>query len=56
MRWKQRVLCKPQREQAVKVQHPKKSVTFCLTTPGSKAVPLSESVEWEDEDEVLTKL
>ncbi|XP_030277348.1 protein SFI1 homolog isoform X2 [Sparus aurata] len=50
MRWKQRVLCKPQRE------HPKKSVTFFLTTPGSKAVPPSESVEREDEDEVLTKL
>ncbi|XP_036956546.1 protein SFI1 homolog isoform X1 [Acanthopagrus latus] len=56
MRWKQRALCKPQRERAVKVQHPKKSVTFCLTTPGSKAVPSSESVEQEDEDEVLTKL
>lgn len=50
MTWKQRVLCKPQRE------HPKKSVTFFLTTPGSKAVPPSESVEREDEDEVLTKL
>ncbi|XP_073323532.1 uncharacterized protein sfi1 [Pagrus major] len=48
MRWKQRALCKPHREQKVKVQLPKKSVTFCLTTPGS--------VEQEDEDEVLTKL
>lgn len=47
IRWKQRALCKPQRQQKVKGQPPKKSVTFCLTAPGSSAV---------QEDEELGKL
>ncbi|KAM9758495.1 uncharacterized protein sfi1 isoform 1-T1 [Menidia menidia] len=33
MRWKQRVLCKPQKEQPARTQLPKKSVTFCLDEP-----------------------
>ncbi|CAG5980547.1 unnamed protein product [Menidia menidia] len=33
MRWKQRVLCKPQKEQPGRTQLPKKSVTFCLEEP-----------------------
>ncbi|XP_029286956.1 LOW QUALITY PROTEIN: protein SFI1 homolog [Cottoperca gobio] len=56
MRWKQRALCKPQREQEVKGQPSKKSVTFCLTTPGSKSVASSDSEEQEAEDGVLSKL
>ncbi|XP_044028465.1 protein SFI1 homolog isoform X3 [Siniperca chuatsi] len=56
MRWKQRVLCKPQREQEVKRQPLKKSVTFCLTTPGLKSVSPSDSVEQEAEDGVLSEL
>ncbi|KAM9361287.1 protein SFI1 homolog [Symphorus nematophorus] len=56
MRWKQRALCKPRREQEVKVQPQKKSVTFCLPPPGLKSVSLSDSVEQEAENEELTKL
>ncbi|XP_056241687.1 protein SFI1 homolog [Seriola aureovittata] len=56
MRWKQRALCKPQREQAVREQPPKKSVTFCLTTPGLKSISSADSLEQEAEDGVLSKL
>ncbi|XP_045885080.1 protein SFI1 homolog isoform X2 [Micropterus dolomieu] len=56
MRWKQRALCKPRREQAVKGQTPKKSVTFSLTTPGLKSLNLSDSVEQQAEDGVLSEL
>ncbi|XP_031709155.1 protein SFI1 homolog [Anarrhichthys ocellatus] len=55
MRWKQRALCKPRREQEVKGQSPKKSVTFCLTTCGLKSVSPSDSEEQEAEDGVLSK-
>ncbi|XP_068568237.1 protein SFI1 homolog isoform X2 [Cebidichthys violaceus] len=51
MRWKQRALCKPRREQEVKGQSSKKSVTFCL-----KGVSPSDSEEQEAEDGVLSKL
>ncbi|XP_034389084.1 protein SFI1 homolog isoform X1 [Cyclopterus lumpus] len=50
MRWKQRALCKRQREQEVKGHSPKKSVTFCLATCAS------DSEEQEAEDGVLSKL
>ncbi|XP_035517407.1 protein SFI1 homolog isoform X2 [Morone saxatilis] len=56
MRWKQRALCKPRREQEVKGQPTKKSVTFSLTTPGLKSVSPSHSAEQEAEDGVLSKL
>nr|XP_046239547.1 protein SFI1 homolog isoform X2 [Scatophagus argus] len=56
MRWKQRALCKPRKEQEVKGQLPKKTVTFCLTTPGLKSVSVSDSVEQNDEVEELAKL
>lgn len=56
MRWKQRVMCKPPREKEVKGQPPKKSVTFCLTTPGLRSVSPSDSVEQESEEEMLSKL
>ncbi|XP_070707136.1 protein SFI1 homolog [Pempheris klunzingeri] len=55
-RWKQRALCKPRRQQEVKGQPLKKSVTFCLTTPGMTSVSPSDSVEQEAEDGVLSKL
>ncbi|XP_078104755.1 protein SFI1 homolog isoform X1 [Sander vitreus] len=55
MRWMQRALCKPRREQEVKGQL-KKSVTFCLTTPGLKSVSPFDSEEQEAEDGVLSKL
>ncbi|XP_058488519.1 protein SFI1 homolog [Solea solea] len=53
MRWKQRALCKPQREQAVHEQPAKKSVTFCLTTRGPENV---SSVEQEVGGGVLSEL
>ncbi|GLD64553.1 protein SFI1 homolog [Lates japonicus] len=56
MRWKQRALCKPRREQGVKGQSQKKSVTFCLTAPGLERVSSSDSVEQKAEDGVLSKL
>ncbi len=56
MRWKQRALCKPGRKQEVKGQVPKKSVTFCLTTPGLKSVSPPDSAEQEAEEGVLSKL
>nr|XP_019957143.1 PREDICTED: protein SFI1 homolog [Paralichthys olivaceus]XP_019957144.1 PREDICTED: protein SFI1 homolog [Paralichthys olivaceus] len=56
MRWKQRALCKPQREKTVKEQPRKKSVTFCLTTRGPEKVSSSDSVEQETEDVGLSKL
>ncbi|XP_040015533.1 protein SFI1 homolog [Xiphias gladius] len=56
LRWRQRALCKPRREQAVKGQPPKKSVTFCLTTLGLKSDSSSDSVEQEAEDGTLSKL
>ncbi|KAA8593409.1 hypothetical protein FQN60_009525 [Etheostoma spectabile] len=55
MRWMQRALCKPQREQEVKEQL-KKSVTFCLTTPGLKSVSPFDSEEQEAQDGGLSKL
>uniref|UniRef100_UPI0037E92037 protein SFI1 homolog n=1 Tax=Semicossyphus pulcher TaxID=241346 RepID=UPI0037E92037 len=54
LRWKQRALCKPKREQEVRGQPLKKSVTFCLT--GLKSVSSSDSEEREAEDGVLSKL
>lgn len=36
MRWKQRALCSPSRVQQVRAVPPKKSVTFCLPTLGTK--------------------
>lgn len=56
MRWKQRALCKPRREQEVKGQPPKKSVTFCLTPSELKSVSQSDSVDQEAEEEMLSKL
>ncbi|XP_059184490.1 protein SFI1 homolog [Centropristis striata] len=57
MRWKQRALSKPRREQEVKGQPTKKSVTFCLTTPpGLKSVSQSDSEEQEVEEGVLSQL
>ncbi|XP_042362696.1 protein SFI1 homolog [Plectropomus leopardus] len=56
MRWKQRALCKPRREQEIKEQQPKKSVTFCLTTPGSKSVSPSDPEEQGAEGGVLSNL
>ncbi|XP_033482337.2 protein SFI1 homolog [Epinephelus lanceolatus] len=56
MRWKHRALSKPQREPEVKRQPLKKSVTFCLTTPGLKNVSPSDSVEQEAEDGLLSQL
>ncbi|KAI9515134.1 hypothetical protein NQZ68_028000 [Dissostichus eleginoides] len=50
MRWKQRALCTPRREQEVKEQPPKKSVSFCLTTSGRKRVSPSDSEGQEAED------
>ncbi|KAM9410683.1 protein SFI1 homolog isoform 2-T2 [Pholidichthys leucotaenia] len=52
MQWKQRVLGKPPREQQVRAQAPKKSVTFCSTVP----VSLSDSVEQEADDGVHHRL
>lgn len=51
MRWKQRALSKPRREQEVKGPPPKKSVTFCLTSPAFDSVE-----QEEDEEEELRKL
>ncbi|XP_070815799.1 protein SFI1 homolog [Chaetodon trifascialis] len=56
MRWKQRALCKPRSKQEVKGQPSKKSVTFCLTTPGPKSVSPPDSVVEETEDEMFRKL
>ncbi|KAM4613625.1 protein SFI1 homolog [Polymixia lowei] len=60
MRWKQRALCKPGRMQEVGGLPPKKSVTFCLPTPGlqsaSHGVSCSQSVEQGAEDGVLNQL
>ncbi|XP_062259150.1 protein SFI1 homolog isoform X2 [Platichthys flesus] len=56
MRWKQRALCKPQREKSALEQLRKKKVTFCLTTRGPERVPTSHSVEQEAEDVELSKL
>ncbi|XP_040889103.1 protein SFI1 homolog [Toxotes jaculatrix] len=56
MRWKQRALCKTQKEQAVNGQPPKKSVTFCLATPGLKSTSSFDSAEQETEDGELSKL
>lgn len=56
MRWKQRALCKPRREQEVRVQPPKKSVTFCLTAPALDSVSSSDSAEQEAEDGVRSEL
>ena len=56
LRWKQRALCKPQREKAAIEQPRKKSVTFCLSTRGPERVSTSESVEQEAEDVELSKL
>ena len=50
MRWKQRALCTPRREQEVKEQSPKKSVSFCLTTSGRNRVSPSDSEGQEAED------
>ncbi|KAM4740543.1 protein SFI1 homolog [Anableps anableps] len=47
MRWKQRVLCKSQKEQEVRAQPLKKSVTFCL--PGLGSVSTPDSAEQENE-------
>lgn len=55
MRWKQRALCKPRREREVKGPPPKKSVTFCLATPGVEGDPPPGSAEQEDEEEALRK-
>ncbi|KAG8007760.1 Protein SFI1-like protein [Nibea albiflora] len=49
--WKQRALCKARSGQEVKGQPPRKSVTFCLDTPG-----VSDSAEQEDEVEMLSEL
>uniref|UniRef100_A0A1A7W7N7 Sfi1 homolog, spindle assembly associated n=2 Tax=Iconisemion striatum TaxID=60296 RepID=A0A1A7W7N7_9TELE len=46
MRWKQRALCKPPKEQ--QVHPPKKSVTFCLTEPAFGRVLPSDSEEQAD--------
>ncbi|CAB1426240.1 unnamed protein product [Pleuronectes platessa] len=56
MRWKQRALCKPQREKAALEQLRKKKVTFCLTTRGPERVPESNSVDQEAEDVGLCRL
>ncbi|TKS71358.1 Protein SFI1 -like protein [Collichthys lucidus] len=56
MRWKQRALCKTRSRQEVKEQPPRKSVTFCLDTPGVKSLSPSDSAEQEDEVEMLSKL
>lgn len=56
MRWKQRALCKSREEQKVHGKPPKKSVTFCFTTPGQKSISSSDSVEQEAEDGGLLKL
>ena len=56
MRWKHRALSKPGREQPVKGQPLKKSVTFCLTPPGLKSVSSFDSVEQEAEDGEFRKL
>ncbi|KAK5872526.1 hypothetical protein PBY51_013217 [Eleginops maclovinus] len=50
MRWKQRALCKPQREREVKERLPKKSVSFCFTTSGLKSVSSSDSEGQEAKD------
>ncbi|XP_035488730.1 protein SFI1 homolog isoform X2 [Scophthalmus maximus] len=50
VRWRQRALGKPRKEQAVKEQPQKKSVTFCLTTHGQKNVSSFDSVEQEAEE------
>ncbi|XP_041638913.1 protein SFI1 homolog isoform X2 [Cheilinus undulatus] len=54
LRWKQQALNKPQREQEVKTQPPKKSVTFSLTE--TKSVSSSDSGEQEAEDGELSQL
>lgn len=58
MRWKQRALCKPRRELEAKGPPPKKSVTFCLATPGLEgdSPPVSAEQEDDDEEEALRKL
>lgn len=56
MRWKQRALCKPQREQEVRAPQMKKSVTFCSTAPTPSRFPSSDSEGQEAEDEVVSKL
>ncbi|XP_028260990.1 protein SFI1 homolog isoform X2 [Parambassis ranga] len=56
MRWKQRALCKPQREQEVRAPPMKKNVTFCSTAPTLSRFPSSDSAGQEAEDEVLSKL
>ncbi|XP_008283777.1 protein SFI1 homolog [Stegastes partitus] len=56
MRWKQRALCKPRREQEVRAQPLKKSVTFCLTAPAVNSISSSDSAEYGAEDELLSKL
>nr|XP_020453685.1 protein SFI1 homolog [Monopterus albus] len=50
MRWKQRALCNTQQ---VKGKPAKKSVTFCLTTPGMTSVSSSDPMEQGAEDGVL---
>lgn len=45
MRWKQRALCKPQKEQEVRVEPAKKSVTFCLPAAALDGISPSDSVE-----------
>ncbi|MEQ2257490.1 hypothetical protein ILYODFUR_035361 [Ilyodon furcidens] len=47
MRWKWRALRKPQKEQEVREQPLRKSVTFCLPSLGSISTP--DSAEQEDE-------
>ncbi|XP_069000006.1 protein SFI1 homolog isoform X1 [Embiotoca jacksoni] len=54
MRWKQRALRKPRREQEVRAQPPRKSVTFCLTAPNS--VASSDSAEQGADDGGLSEL
>uniref|UniRef100_A0A3Q3NGM8 SFI1 centrin binding protein n=2 Tax=Mastacembelus armatus TaxID=205130 RepID=A0A3Q3NGM8_9TELE len=51
MRWKQRALCKPHGEKEVKGK-PKRSVTFCLTTPEPMSISTSDSTG----DGALSKL
>ncbi|XP_041836304.1 protein SFI1 homolog [Melanotaenia boesemani] len=45
MRWKQRALCKPQKEQEVQEQPAKKSVTFCLPASTLNCISSTDSVE-----------
>ncbi|KAM4588370.1 uncharacterized protein sfi1 [Odontesthes bonariensis] len=55
MRWKQRALCKPRKEQEGQAQPPKKSVTFCFTEPGLNSVSSSDSVQQAAEGGALSK-